>query len=579
MKMRKDERKVPKPEIDWFDLISGYFKWSRVKDDYKLIVEAMGERLKSETVDRTSNFLNQANEYLLPKHKFIFDGTTSCLRHLVENKLISIESITEDRLRDLMLKHLYHPEKIEGIEVNPARYSPQALFCKAIVVNLHLLNDKLYISENCTHLIEMFETVTGWDLFQGKIEKTAMLNTLWLCLAASKPWNQKKANSLAQHCQGKMLESILPDYPMNQLFAKLQPRIDEIVLREIPNFDKKHPTFLAVRQAALIVLYRTMMNYSDKAVQYPDIQLGTGIDYMLDEIVQHIFTPELDFQGWFLKYFYRELTKRVRLIKVLDKENVISPDFPERRVIKYLPVLDNFRFMGEEETSLLKVLVPIFQSDQLSDKEKNEIARQIVFNIQKLILGIAPVDRKYEKTIKDALEMLIISILELLRTGIESKSKVWVKQKGDMGEFRKDVNQTISLEILDLILKYDASINPSFFGYIIKMQPLQVKTKLRENKVEAETETESDGYNLDSFSDSEGLSEGGSGIEKALDQDQLQELIDNCLKTLTPKQRKVIEKAYFNNEKLTDTERRMKDRALQKLRENYPELEEFLYEL
>lgn len=574
--MRKDERKVLKPEIDWFDLISGYFKWSRVKDDYKLIVEAMGERLESETVDRTSNFLNQANEYLLPKHKFIFDGTTSCLRHLVENKHISIESIAEDRLRDLMLKHLYHREKIKGIEVNPSRYSPQALFCKAIVVNLYLLNDKIKIFSNCTHTIEMFETLTGWDLFQGRTEKTAMLNTLWLCLAESCPWNQKKANSLAQHCQERMLESFHSDYPMNQLFAKLQPRIDEIVLREIPNFNKKHQTFLAVRQAALIVLYRTLMNYSDKAVRYPDIHFGTGIDQMLDEIVQHIFTPNLDFQDWFLEYFDREMAKRIKLIRILSEENLVSPFFPEKRVIMYLPVLDNFRFMSEEEAYLVKGLVTIFRSNLLSKEEKDEIAKQIVFNIQKLILGIAPGDRKYEKTIKDALVMLIISILEQLKKGIESKSKMWVEQKGDISEFRKDVNQTISLEILNLILEYDASIDSSFFGYIITMLPLQVKTKLREREVEARTETESVGHILDSFSDSEGLSEEGSGVKQAVDQDQLRELIDNCLKTLSPKARKVIEKAYFNNENLTDTERRMKNRALQKLRENYPELKEFL---
>jgi hypothetical protein len=576
MKMRKDERKVLKPEIDWFDLISGYFKWSRVKDDYKLIVEAMGERLESETVDRTSNFLNQANEYLLPKHKFIFDGTTSCLRHLVENKHISIESITEDRLRDLMLKHLYHPEKTEGIEVNPSRYSPQALFCKAIVVNLILLNDKIKISSNCTHTIEMFETLTGWDLFQGRTEKTAMLNTLWLCLAESCPWNQKKANSLAQHCQERMLESFHPDYPMNQLFAKLQPHIDKIVLRDILDFNKKHPTFLAVRQAALIVFYRTLMNYSDKAVRYPDIQLGTGIDYMLDEIVQHIFTPELDFQGWFLEYFDREMAKRVRLIKILNEENFVSPSFPEKRVVMYLPVLDNFRFMSEEEAYLVKGLVPIFRSNQLSIEEKDEIAKQIVFNIQKLISGNVSIDRKYERTIKDALVVLIISILEWLRRGIESKSKMWVEQKGDISEFRKDVNQTISLEILNLILEYDASIDSSFFGYIITMLPLRVKTQLRQKK--GESMSDPVGFTIDDFEEDQSLWGLPADDKQDLDQGRLGELIDNILKTLTPKQKQVIEKVLANME-LADTERKMKNRVFEKIRKEHPELRDFLLDL
>ena len=575
--MKKDEKNSLKPEIDWFDLITDYHKWSRVKDDYKLIVDAMDKIPISEVIDRTVEFLNQANKYLLPGHNFIFDGTTSCLRYLVENKYINIDLTAEDGLKNLMLKHLYRPQETQGIYVSPIPYSSSVLFCKGIVVNLYLLNDKLKVFSTCTETIEMFEKLTEQDLFQGRTEKTACYNNVWHGLVGNRPWNQKKARTLAQLLQERLQESLSSDSPMYQVFIRLQPRINKIVSKEIPDFDEKHPTFLAVRHASIIVLYKTLVNYSDEAVRYPDIHFGTGIDQMLDEIVQHIFRPELEFQGWFLEYFDREMAKRVRLIKILNEENFVSPFFPGKRVVMYSPVLDNFRFMSEGEAYLVKGLVPIFRSNQLSIEEKDEIAKQIVFNIQKLILGITPVDRKYEKTVKDALEMLMVSILEPLAKRIREGSYRWANKKGDFKKRSTDTSQTIILETLNAILEYDASINSSFFGYIKTMLRLRVNTELRQKKIE--TMTEPVGEVLKDFSESDGLWGGFLDVEQWIDQSKVSKVIESRLNTLSPKERKVLEKAYYNNERLTETERRMKNRALQKLRKQHPEDRELLSEL
>lgn len=564
--MKEDEKGMKAPKLEPFDLPFRFTSWDRHKDDHKLIAEAMG---MSQGFQEALRFLNQVNKHLQPGHKSIFDGTVRSLRYLVKTKQMDMDSIDDVRLRRLLTKYLDDPLPKDSPSMDPDPYSVQAMSCKAAIpwfwgANGRMDND------------EFFKTLMLDDLFAGETEKNRALSMRWQQMVLSQPWSKKALNS-AQFFLESLSLSYRFGHPLWHLFSKLQPHINETLLEEIPDFDEKHPTFHAVRYASLIVLYRALVNYSEETVWHKDIQFGTGCGFLLDEVVQHIFTPELEFQDWFLRYFRRELGRRVRLIKIFDEKNVVGWIRGGKRVVLYLPILDNFAFMTEKEARSLEVLVPIFHDQELPIELKDEIAKQIVLNIQKIVSGIRKFDRGYVSIVNGALQMLMIAILEPLARRIKREAPKWIQKKGDLKEWYDDLVEIITQETLYAILEYDASVDSSFFGYIDKMLCLRVITQVRQKM--AEVRTTSADEMLDDFSGEEGLWGRLTDGEKVTDRNELSKRIDNCLKTLPQKQRDLIERAVLDKEVLPDTERRMKNRALQKLREEHPELRDFLEDL
>jgi len=553
---------------EFYDMKLGLYDWAENADDYKLVVDLMP---KSKTTADLIETLDEINQLLPQDTKFIFDGTISSLKYLVENKLMSLKKIKNPLLREAIFKHLYRPSQTKNINVSLNRWSGQALRCKAVTIGLYFKNKKLVFlrgletAEHLRYLSEWDFPVFDDDIEKGRISQKSYirllaLNTIWVTLMGIAPWNKTKVRNTGEFILKNIIASYTKGTMLYAVFERLQPYIDLIAKKYFPEFHTKdHRACVAVRHAAIIVLYRLIDYLPKNAQPHPTFR----VDGFLNKFIEYIFAPNFRPQKWFLKYLNSEMEKRIRFIKVLGDEGVITPLIKEKKAIRYIPVFESFRFIPKKEIPTLPIeLVRVFRNKNFPLKDKDEIARNIIFNIQKLVTFKGEINQ-YESSMRESLYMCIFSVLEPLRKAIWKREITHHPRFTESNEILEDLSQDITTETLSAILKYDVSKNPSFFGYIKKVLPLTIHSKVRKKKIETLTiplEKEEDIV--------------GENIEEIIANREIKEKLRNIIETLPKKEKEAIRKSYFNAEKLTEAERKARYRGLQKLKLS-PELKKF----
>ena len=593
-------KKVGSQSKEFFDLGFNLLSWSNDAQNYEIIAKLIPKVREShdviEILDEINQLLNTKN---LPH---IFDGTIDSLKYFIDKYCLDVDKIENAILREIVLDCLNQEGKT-NLKVNQDRWSGQALRCKAILVGLYLRNGKLQIASKISRDVGCFTMLNesdfplfGDDIEKGKLSDVSMkrltsLNATWVGLASLSPWGKGKTKGIDKVVVENMVDSFHKESDYHDLFIKLQPHIDKIASKYFPGFHKTdHRACVAVRHATLIVLYRVIDNLPEKVKRHPKLR----VDGMFNKWLEYIFTDDFEFQDWFIEYLEKEVDKRVKFLRMMADEHIymkIDPRVerymkktmgknyrpPKTDRLYYLPIFESFRFVPPGSVSLFGRLVTLFHNRDISIVEKEVLVRNIVFNIQKLIVinkdtkkSNSSGDSLYdaEKAIKESFMMLFLDMLvPLARSIMKKQYKYLSPRKGDFD----DLKQIIDTELLDLILKYDSTKNSSFFGYMKIMLPLNVKSRIREKKINDSP------VSLEKAMDSnfEGVAV-EENYNEMIDRDDMQKKISKYLEKLPEKEKSAIKNAFYNNSRLSATERRAKNRGLQRLRQQYPELKHFI---
>lgn len=606
------------------DVFGGFsfYAWSSNTDDYKLIAEALD--LWS-PVQYTMEALSYVNKYI-KDDKYIFDGTVGNLKFLVKNNLLDIDNIKEfphlTGLKDLLKKYLkptiedifdelqdglilrdiifkypkywylldytsqgaklrellpkdetkfrelfgLNENYEEEVPMSSDRWSPQAMKCKVVLIGLYLKAGKLSFSANCKKTIEVMSTLSEKDVEECNEDKLVVINSMWSGLTGQQPWNKKRSITFQQLLRKDLLLINIDGSDLNLIYKNfLYPLVKEVSDKYYDDFDK-HPAFLAIMNATVVILHR-LMDFTKQGKRHSKLRL----DGILNKSLEYIFTEDFKLQDWFIKHFKEELEKRIRIINLMDKVGA-RIKLVKNEAIVYMPILESFRFYIEISRYYIPYIIKIFRAKDISFDDKNEVIKPIVFNIQRIIaLGEKDTD-KWENKLKEDFSVLMLNIFDPLIRSTASISAP--KQK----LFDKEtIYDTLKTEVFLSILKYDSVKNPNFFGYIKTILPFQLKTELRENKTNASTQTITQLSNKFGIADDpdklEGFMDSIFGSDK--EAEKLIELINNeseikkaleIIESLPPAEKEAIKKAYIRNEKLSDTERKAKNRGLKKAR-------------
>ena len=206
---------------------------------------------------------------------------------------------------------------------------------------------------------------------------------------------------------------------------------------------------------------------------------------------------------------------------------------------------------------------------KLKKDVKDDVFINFVINIQKIITEKDATDN--EKRLKDTFILLIKEAFEGLVINLGKKleyqaQKYYEKGKNKFGKI-SDLESDATLSILELIFNFDLSKNNSFINYLAHNLPLKIRTLSRTKKNDDLTDTEN------TFSENE-VGENfinnipdTSDFIKLLDDKNNLDKIREFTEKLPEKEREAIRKLAENNEKLSDTERKAKNRGLNKIRE------------
>jgi len=555
-----------------------FYTWSQNTYDYKLIVICLFEF--NNDVKKTSRFINQVNDYLLPGHKRIFDGTIRCLKFLLDNKMLKIKSIPDENLRLSLQRFADDPFTPIDTPISHNGKSFQANLCKAVVISIHLLNDKMLIDPSCTNLIRHFEKATIEDLMDPKSKEISTLNSLWVALMGSKPWNQDACLNVSEFIMNEVFLSLSMGTGLNYVFKYLQPFVDSIAPKYIPEFTDSHPARVSIRHASIIVFFNSLNSKPSKVKYNRSIKIEGDLDDFAEDVAFCAFTPKMKIKKWFKRYYKAELEKRIKLIASTahqsdaNKKDDVSCYF-------YFPVYEYFRFINANHLHKLHDYLKVFKDSSFCFAEKDEIAKHLVFSIQNAVINLMSDDNidygqqswmikesKELHQIKEALENFIIAVIEPIKFSSLKKLNRLVAIRKHKGETDQDVFQMYYTEAIIALLEFDETINSSLFAYLKKIILYRLTTALRLKKFEGDLLPIADDYDVGEETFSE--------IDAKIDKPRIKNAIDAALQQLTPKKKAVIEKAFMNNESLSDSERRLKNRALEELRATNPDLKEHL---
>ncbi|MBD3293827.1 MAG: hypothetical protein GF393_12960 [Armatimonadia bacterium] len=544
------------------------YSWEQHRFDYKIIYPCL---LKSRNVEKVYNYLNQANYYLLPGHGHIFDGTVNSIRYLYENKHISLDFMDDGGLSALLKQFAQKPYTTIPYSVPLDKNSAYALACKTIVINFYLGHRKFFITKSNRDYKSWFQRLAKTNASElAKLDPMdiSRINTTWLNLVANQPWNIDEYMNLSDFIWNNLYESFIEGTGLNIVFKILQPMINEVAKEFIPEYTRNHPSRMAVRYAGILVFYNSIDNAPSDIK--PELDIPIALDCFGDFALANSFTKDMQPQKWFVEHFIYELSKRVKLIGFVAKQqSEMKSD--ELSVYKYLPVYEYFRFADPHFLKSIDLYMPIFRSNEFTKGEKDEIAKHIVFSIQKAFLDLNTHRGKLDvfsrkeqillNSIKETLDKFLLNVIRPLINSVIRN----VKGYESRSQTSDDVKQVGYFEAIIAILQYDETKNESFFGYMKSMLILMVKSELRQKEIDKHIVDESPDFNDIDFSVPEDAVETDLGID-----------ILKALEQLAPKERKAIEKYYMHNEEISDTERRAKNRGLEKLKKNNPHLKELL---
>lgn len=627
----KKSRLTPPNNFETFDIWdrANFALWSNARYDFELIVELLRYTKSVRKTLYLLNSVN-AQIKNAPENVF-FDGTIKSLKYLIKNNYFQISNlpatndeekyliglldkyskrldimevmsdIEEPTLRAMLLEypHLLHEvlkdgelaeylvgqamlkngitdvktfiEKVDNglnaIEVDTDKNAPEPMKCKIIYLSLRILNGKLKL---CKELREEFAKLSDNYIEEKKYTK-GFFNATYAVFYGSDEWNKSKPIHLTG-CEVLYLDFQLLSLPNNHMSL-----IYDIFLKEeTEKIGRKyfreayHPdgfiASLAIKMAIVIILFRTETFIPKGEKAEVSIFSGSLMLSSLNYAIKETSNKEkpLELKQWFIDYYRNELDKRVAFIKLqVDNGIAIAQMRGITRVI-YLPVFESFRyFCSKIPSEILGQIIKLFRNRSIGNEIKDDILINFVINIQKIVGAKKPRERKIseeENYFKDVFILLITKIFENLvkKTTRSLKLQTPIKSYYEKGDLFSDAN----VAIMDLIFDFDLSKSDSFIGYLKYNLYLKIKTSSRIKKSDQYTTLEHD------------LEEGF--LENIPDESDFIEQLDNkeniakikqYINNLPEKQKEAIRKRYEKNEQLSDTERKNKNRGLNKIRE------------
>lgn len=485
-------------------------------------------------------------------------------RHLI-SKAISKNGITD---YESFVAKLDDGEN--SIEVDKEKGSKEAMKCKLIYVGLLILNKKISFTSRSTITINQLATLTD-DKIESEDYNKSTFNSIYAAFYGSDEWNKRKL-----HLTGTQILLVdfqlltMPDNHMSLIYDLLLKEETEKIGRKYFGDEYKDEGFiasLAIKMVIVIIIFRAS-DFQPKN-ETADVDLfGKGA--MLDGLNYAVRktgnkAKPLELKEWFLDYYRNELDKRVAFIKLQADNRISIAQIRSgiERVI-YLPVFESFRFFYTTVPSeILSQTIQVFKNREIDNVLKDDILVNLVINIQKIVGAKRPTDAgisQEEKYYKDVFILLINNIFENLVKKI-------IRSLGEQSSIKSyyekdDLFSDASLAILELILNFDLSKNDSFIGYIGYNLRLKVQTSSRNKKTDSITYSEKDFEEdfLDNIPD-------GTDFIKEIDNKAAIEKIKQHIEALPEKQKEAIRKLYEKNEKLSETERKSKNRGLNKIKE------------
>ncbi|MFH1767234.1 MAG: sigma-70 family RNA polymerase sigma factor [Patescibacteria group bacterium] len=583
--------------------------WTNNRHNYKLIAEAlelwMPFSYAVEVLDIVNQFLSEDCEY-------IFDGTISNLKYLVNSKYLDIGSIQSNiydaaLLKELLLKYLEptiedlfdevegghilrtvtleHPNmfsyleaipqgeelkrklphnsdelrKLFGIDefdneimpMNPDRWSPQAMRCKMVQIALNMKHGKLKLQKD-SELVNVLTSITEHDIETVNEEKLVFINALWQSVASGHPWDSKATMTMQEVLTRDVLLISVEGSDLNVIYNTfLKDFTERIAKQYFEDFGEGHIALLAVLHAVVIVLYRTTDEIKPE-YRHPTFR----VDGFSNKFFEYIFTDDFKLQDWFVEYFSSEMDRRIGFIKLMHDNGIAIVQLGPRKRIYYLPLLESFRFIAGPVVveRFLPDLVKLFQNKTIPNDVKDDLLINMVFNTQKIVaLGT---DDEWEKEIKNAFMLFVLQVFrpKIMKTAGQESEAI---KRNDLDY--DDIKSQAHLEVLEMILKFDLSRSPTFIGYMSKMLRLETRSAVREKKADLKS-VDIDDYSERLFSDDDLL--------EKLNDKQMLKAVNATLDNLPEKEREAIKKSYFKNKKLSEAERKARYRGIKKLKES-----------
>jgi len=460
---------------------------------------------------------------------------------------------------------------LNSIEVDKDKNSKEAMKCKIIYLGLRIKNKKFLISKDDTETIKLFSTLTD-QLIESENYDKSIINAFYVSFYGSDEWNKKKKTHLTG-CEILQLDFQLLSFPnnhMSMIYEMLLKEETEKIGKKYFGEDYRYEGFiasLAIKMVITILIFRSQ-DFIPKS-ETPDVDifgkgaLLDGLNYAV-KMVEKDGKKSLELKQWFIDYYRNELDKRMAFIKFQIDNSISIAELRTglTRVI-YLPVFESFRFFCfSPPFEVLRQIVKLFKNRDIGNKIKDDILINFVLNIQKIVGAKKQSDKeisKEENYFKDAFILLIGEIFENLVKKIIRSLELQspIKSYYEKDDLFSDAN----IAIMELIFNFDLSRNDSFIGYLSYNLRLKIKTSSRIKKSDQYTTFLEEGEDfLESIPDE-------NDFIKQLENQEDRKKIDQCIDNLPEKQKEAIRKLYKRNEQLSDTEKRNKNRGLNKIKE------------
>lgn len=589
---------LPKPPGGLLDGPIGFYSWTENCLDYSLIGELIP---KVKNTSELISVLNEVNRLLPENPKYIFDGTISSLVYFIEKGLLDVKKLKNPLLIGVINKYIFGTKDKDFIKMNPNRWSGQALRCKVTLIGLYVASGKIKVVKD-SPLVEVFEKlnendfpVFDDDVKRGVISEESVMrltniNALWNAMASHQPWSQYRSKDIGRVVLEEVVHSFKGDSLLNPVIKKLDSLVNNIAEVYFPGFHKtNHQACVATRHALIAILFRLVDKIPPHAERHPIYR----VDGLLYKWMEYIYSEDkTEFQLWFIDYIHYELEKRVRFLRQMVDHSIFMPINLEveeflkknlndtrriKNVLSYIPIFEGFTFLPPGSLALAGELIIIFQDKAISTKEKDDMVKSIVFNIQRLVAekktrtprmhDKRSFDEWYEQHGNSVRENFILLALNILTPIMRKVVRDRLGKSTDWQEARDLVIE----KIINAILEYDSTKNSSFFGYISRVTTYWKSSLFRVGKVDQmssslENMTEK---GLEIPSSSEDL------IEERVMED-VAEKVKECLDKLPDKEQEAIKLLFFKNKRLTDTQRKAKNRGFNRIRTSYPELANLL---
>ena len=599
--------------------------WSNIRYDFELIAELTRYRNSPRSC---LEILDSVNRHLKNHPDTVFfDGTIKCLRYLIKNNYLVLANlptfthddkylvellekyskrlditdvlldIEEPTLRAMLLEYPHLISEVlkdnplgghlvgqamlkngitdadslvkkvdngfNSIEVDPEKNSKEAMKCKILYLGLRINSGKIKVSGNAIGIIHEFETLTD-EIVENETYAKGIFNALYAGLYGSDDWNKEKKAHLSG-CDTLYLDFQLLMLPENHMSMTydifLSKYVDEIGKKYFG--DEYNPegfiASLAIKMIIVIILFRTE-NFLPEGEKSETNIYGRGAFLGgLNYAIRETGDPQnpLELKKWFVDYFCDELDKRVAFLKMQIENNVGIVNMMGRQRVIYLPVFESFMFFCQRD-GLLEQIIYLLKNKNIPNNVKDEIFINFALNIQKIITRHTSDVPEDEQRIKDTFILLISKTFEGLYKNVIKKIKIQSQKYYEEKDFMSDA----SVAVIELILAFDLSKNTSFIGYLSKSLFYKMKTISRMDKMEETTDTENS-FEEGFFENIPDAADFMSSLEDRTNLEEIRKHIDK----LPEKEKEAVKKMSESNEKLNDTERKAKNRGLNKIRD------------